>query len=233
MCGRYALPRWTLESAGADLEAEWRAPSDHPPCYNVAPTHHAPVARSDGERRVIDRLRWGLIPRWATDASIGTRLVNARSESVADKPAFRDAFRWRRCLVPAGGFYEWQRTAAGRLPHWIHPGGEASLIFAGLWESWRPDPEAEPLETFTILTTCANEFMRPLHDRMPVILDEAARAIWLDPEADPAALQDLLKPAPESLLEAYPVDRRVGSPREDDARLIEPYAPVELELPLL
>src|SRR5690606_20068265 len=155
MCGRYVLVAETAESLETGLRARWRgAPARA--SYNIAPTQHAPVLRLEDGERVLENFRWGLIPFWARDASIGARTINARAETVASKPAFRVAFRERRCLVPASGYYEWKATADGKQPYWISPPDGALLTFAGLWEVWRPAPDAEPVHTFTILTTGAS-----------------------------------------------------------------------------
>jgi putative SOS response-associated peptidase YedK len=141
---------------------------------------------------------------------------------VAGKPAFRAAFRKRRCLVPADGFYEWQKTGDGKQPWYVRDSGGEPMALAGLWELWDPPDGGEPLASCTIITTGANELMRPLHDRMPVVLDEAGRAAWLDPAAEPQQLEALLAPAPDGILEAWPVSRRVNSPFNEDPSLVEP-----------
>jgi putative SOS response-associated peptidase YedK len=221
MCGRFAFYSPTEAVArlfgtppGADLPAR----------YNIAPTQDAPVirARASGGRELV-ALRWGLIPFWARDAKIGNRLINARAETVAAKPAFRQAFRKRRCLVLADGFYEWQKTADGKQPWFISLAGGGPCALAGLWESWRGD-DAAPLETCSIITTRPNELMARLHDRMPAILLDAAVDRWLDPAADAAALTDLLAPIPDHRLAAAPVSRRVNSPANDGPELIEAVA---------
>jgi putative SOS response-associated peptidase YedK len=164
------------------------------------------------------------VPFWAKDPKIGNRMINARGETVAAKPAFRAALRKRRCLIVADGFYEWQKLAGGKQPWFIAQASGEPFAMAGLWESWRPAEDAAPLETCTIITTAANDMMRPLHDRMPAILDGAAVERWLDPAAEPASLEPLLAPAPDGLLHAVPVSRRVNSPANDDPGLIERVA---------
>jgi putative SOS response-associated peptidase YedK len=164
-------------------------------------------------------LRWGLIPSWASDPAIGNKLLNAREETVAEKPSFRSAFKRRRCVIPASGFYEWQKLGAGRKqPYAIRPRDAGLFSFAGLWERWR-DPRGETIETCTILTTEANDVMRPLHERMPVILDPTADARWLDSGADAATLHSLLVPYSGERVEAYPVDTWVNSPKHKGAAL--------------
>lgn len=193
-----------------------------PPRYNIAPTQHAPVvrARTQGGRELVP-LRWGLVPFWAKDVRIGNRMINARGETVAEKPAFRQAFRRRRCLVLADGFYEWQKTATGKQPWYVARVSGEPFAMAGLWESWRDrDGDASPLETCAVITTAANETMRKLHDRMPVILDGTCITAWLDESTDPDALRALLVPAPEGDLQAVEVSRRVNNPANEGPELI-------------
>jgi putative SOS response-associated peptidase YedK len=222
VCGRYTL--------GTPLEGLLDAfdlrgiEFDFAPRWNVAPTQSAPVVVNDGEGgRKMGPLRWGLVPFWAKDPGIGNRMINARSETVAEKPAYRAAFRKRRCLVPADGFYEWEKRDGGnvKVPHWTHYPDRRPFGMAGLWESWRPD-EGEPLFTFTILTTDASDDLRYIHPRMPVILPPDAWDLWLDPEAQPEELLDLLGPRPAGEMAEYEVSTRVNSPRNDDADLVEP-----------
>jgi putative SOS response-associated peptidase YedK len=232
MCGRY-----TLSSPG-DMIAEVFDLVDVPevlPRYNLAPTQEAAVVRitAPGAPRTLARLRWGLIPTWAKDPSIGNRMINARAESVGEKPAYRDSFRRRRCLVPADGFYEWKRVGKGKQPYLIRRRDRRPFGFAGLWSAWHaPDaaPDAPPRETFTILTTSPNELMHDIHDRMPVILGHADFAAWLDPaNRDTAGLQALLVPCPPDGWEAVPVSTRVNSPAHDAADCIEPLPPQAAE----
>ena len=221
MCGRYALygpasrlrERFEAEPEGLQFE----------PRYNAAPMQWLPVVRQrpNGER-VIQRLRWGLVPSWAKDERIASRLINARGESVAEKPSFRVAFRRRRCIVPANGFYEWQQVAGGKQPFFIHPVEGEFFGCAGLWERWTRPADGEELDTFTIVTTEANAAMRPLHDRMPVILAPVDYAGWLA-EATPAdQVQALVRPCPEAELAAYAVGKAVGNVRNEGAGLIQP-----------
>jgi len=220
VCGRYTL------SVPAETIAQHfglEAVPDLAPRFNIAPTQAAPVVRLSTVREapVLELLRWGLVPAWAKDASGAGRLINARAETAADKPSFRSALRRRRCLVPADGFYEWRAQGGAKQPYRITRPDGAPFAFAGLWERWGEG--AEPLETFTILTTDANAALRPLHDRMPVILDPADYALWLDPTAvDPALVQPLLVPAPDDLLTYVPVGRAVNSVANDDPTLVRP-----------
>lgn len=186
------------------------------PRYNVAPSQDVPIVRAGRELAVV---RWGLIPFWAKDEKIAWRTINARAETVAEKPAFRAAFKARRCLVPASGFYEWQARGKGPKQPWYITGRDGRpLAFAGLWERWRgPDGT---VESCTIIVTQANEFMRRLHDRMPVILDAADFDAWLDPDAGDG--RALLRPCPDEWLEAWPVSTHVNRPQNDDERCIAP-----------
>ncbi|MCC7484503.1 MAG: SOS response-associated peptidase [Burkholderiales bacterium] len=221
MCGRYALygptsrrNRDTIEFLGRELV--------FPPTYNAAPARLLPVCRVTAARgRELALLRWGLVPFWAKSADIGARMINARCESVAEKPAFRAAFARRRCLVPMSGFYEWQRAAGRKVPHFIRLLDAEVFAAAGLYESWRAQGEAAPLETFTIITTEANEIVRPLHERMPVILHEADYEVWLSPERrDTGTLARLLAPYPAGNMRAYPVGTRVNNAANDGPELV-------------
>lgn len=207
-----------LQQFALEAGPEWA------PRYNIAPTQQVPVVRvaPDSGEREMTLLRWGLIPSWAKDASIGNRLINARAETVASKPAFRAAFKRRRCLVPADGYYEWQKVGSKKQPYLIQRQDGAPFAFAGLWESWHADrPDA--VETFTIITTDANEATTAIHDRMPVILDEEDYAMWLDPEFEGReALESLLRPYPGEALQLTPVSTYVNNPRHEDPRCIEP-----------
>lgn len=196
------------------------------PRYNLAPTQDAAVIRDAGRGREIALLRWGLVPSWAKDASGAAKLINARSETAADKPSFRSAFAQRRCLVPVDGFYEWQAAGEGRRkqPFVIRRPDHAPFALAGLWERWQ-GPEGV-LETFTVLTTAANRTLSALHERMPVVLAPGDWSLWLDPAAPPPVVTDLLRPAPDDALAMSPVSQRVGVVANDDPALLEPAAPV-------
>ncbi|MFL6058639.1 MAG: SOS response-associated peptidase [Rubrobacteraceae bacterium] len=220
MCGRYTLASPTerlAEEFGVDASSIELAPT-----YNVAPTQKVAVVLEEGGQRRLDVLRWGLIPPWADDPGIGSRMINARSETAPGKPSFRRAFRERRCLIPADGFYEWQRTNGAKQPYYIHMEDGRPFAFAGLWESWSKG-EGE-IRTCTILTTGANALVGEVHDRMPVILAHDAYDVWLDPASERDELTGLLAPYPEDEMEAYPVSRFVNSPSNNDPRCIEPAA---------
>ncbi len=195
------------------------------PRYNVAPTQPVWAVRptaTGGDRELV-QLHWGLIPAWAREPRLTYSTINARAETVAEKPAFRHAFRHRRCLIPADGFYEWRRNAARKQPYCIAPADGRPLAFAGLWERWERDGHI--IESCTILITQANELIAPIHDRMPVILDPADQDRWLDPAMiDPAALRPLLVPCPATWLRVWPVGSGVNNPRHEGPALWEPLA---------
>ena len=196
------------------------------PHYNIAPTQMAPVVRATPEGRRLDLFRWGLIPSWACDQAVGARMINARSETAAEKPAFGEALARRRCLVPADGFFEWQKVGRARQPYFIRRRDGAPCALAGLWERWSASPADGTIESFTVLTTTPNALVEPLHDRMPVIIEPADFARWLDlDQRDPATLRSLLRPLPAERMEAHPVSRRVNSPANDDPSCIEPVSP--------
>jgi len=196
------------------------------PRYNIAPSQSVAAIRSDEEGlRRLDMLRWGLVPHWAKDLSIGNRLINARAETVAEKPAFRQAFSRRRCLVLASGFYEWGQTPAGKSPFFMSsPRGEC-LAFAGLWEHWRGAGDL-PLESCVIITTAANTSLARVHQRMPAILAEDAQMLWLNSATSPGDCQQLLQPAPDDQLLIRQVARTVNNPRNEGAELISEVSAV-------
>ena len=221
MCGRFSL------STPADIIARFFnlvAVPKLKPRYNIAPTQDCPVVRFDAETKQcsLDMLHWGLIPSWAKDKAIGNRMINARSETAAEKPSFRSAMKTRRCIIPADGFFEWKKNGKSKRPYFIFRADRSLLAFAGLWESWN-NPTDGVIESFTILTTSPNEQMRELHDRMPVILEPEEFATWLDPDTENAtALAPLLDPAPDGILSFHAVSTRVNKPQNDDVSLIEP-----------
>jgi putative SOS response-associated peptidase YedK len=194
-----------------------------PPRYNIAPSQDvAAVRESTTGKRELVLLRWGLVPHWAKDASIGTKMINARSETAADKPSFREALRRRRCVIPASGFYEWQRDGKQKIPHYIHPRDGGVLSFAGLWEPWQA-PDGAPFESCTILTTRANQLLAGLHERMPVILGADVLDRWLDRQlTDPHHLADLFRPCPAERLTEHVVSSRVNRPGFDGSECIAP-----------
>jgi len=216
MCGRFAF--YSPSEAAAALFGA----NDAPPIdarYNIAPTQQVAAVREQGDSgREFAMLRWGLVPFWAKDPAIGNRMINARAETVAEKPAYRAAFRHRRCVVLADGFYEWQKRDDAKTPYFISQLSGEPFGLAGLWESWTDKETGESLQTTTLITTAANEFMAPLHHRMPVVLTSATADSWF---ADPARLlDDIAARTPE--LQAWPVDRRVNNARNESPELIEP-----------
>ena len=196
---------------------------DFSPHYNIAPSASVPVIRQTPEgERVADLLRWGLIPHWAKDPSIGNKLNNARSESVTEKPSVRNAYKRRRCLVPASGYYEWQEVPGERKQPWyIRLKSGEPLAMGGLWESWT-SPEGEIVRTFCVMTTGPNEIMKSIHDRMPVIIAARDWATWLDTQREgDNSMSIFLAPFAADAMEAWPVSRKVSSAREEGAELIE------------
>ncbi|MBN1965557.1 MAG: SOS response-associated peptidase [Anaerolineae bacterium] len=221
MCGRFTL---TLDPDVVQLAFDLSSvPQAAVPRYNIAPTQPVLALTNEGTRDA-SLLRWGLIPSWAKDPAIGNKLINARAETLAEKPSFRTAYRKRRCVIFADGFYEWQRAGGDKVPLYIRLHDGAPFVLAGLWEVWREPESDEWVRTCTIVTTAANEFMKPIHNRMPVILPREALDTWLAPQdMDPAALQGLLVPwQDEAVMGAYEVSKAVNNPRNDLPRCIEP-----------
>jgi putative SOS response-associated peptidase YedK len=222
MCGRYTIT-FSVDSAREDLGIV-QMPEDYRPRYNVAPAQPAAVVSSAKERSA-QWMRWGLVPFWAKDAGIGNRLINARCETIAEKPAFKRPFLKQRCLVLSDGFFEWKRDAGpnGRSqPYYFHLANNKPFAYAGLWDTWR-SLEGEEIRTFTIITCAANELVKPVHERMPVMLSGDALWAWLSAER-PADLQALLKPYPAQLMASYPVSAMVNRPEIDAPELIHPLA---------
>lgn len=227
MCGRFvssAPPDELARYFSAELTAEQALE----PSYNVAPTNDVYVVVEDGTTRRLDAFHWGLVPAWAKDPSVGNRMINARAETLADKSVYRHAFRKRRCLIPATGFYEWKKIPGQRRKQPMYasrPDGEP-IAFAGLWEEWHGDGD-DTLRSCTIITCPPNELMEPIHDRMPVILPPSAWDQWLDPGADDIEhLGKLLVPAPPALLTVRTVSTAVNNVREKGPELIEEAEPV-------
>ena len=218
MCGRY-----TLSTPMDDLVEVFDVPPvtfDHEPRYNIAPTQEAPVVASDRRGIRMGLMRWGLVPSWTEDPSMGPRMINARAETLRTKPAFKEAVVARRCLVPADGFYEWVREGSGKVPYWIHDPNRAPMSLAGLWERWQGGGR-EPVYSFTIITVAPNEAVRPLHDRMPAIVPEGERATWLDKSVRIENVLKILRPY-EGELAAHAVSTLVNSPANDVLECIEP-----------
>ena len=224
MCGRF-----TSQAKPAEIEQEFDVEiTDEKlfvPRYNIAPTQIIPVILEKQGKRIIEGLRWGLIPSWAKDDSIGNKLINARAETLAEKPSFKNAFQSRRCLIPASGFYEWMKQAKGaKQPFYFSLKDKEIFGFAGLYEQWQDKETGKQLETFTIITTEANQVLEPIHERMPVILKAENYAQWLDAkEKDINKLQQLLAPYPSDEMASYAVSKAVNAPGNDGEKLIEKF----------
>jgi putative SOS response-associated peptidase YedK len=219
MCGRYVIT-----SAPEAIRALFRYQDlpNFPPRFNVAPSQPIPIVRLAEGGRQFALVRWGLLPSWVKDPKTFALLINARGESVLDKPAFRAAMKRRRCLIPADGFYEWQAGSLRKQPYFIRLKSGAPMAFAGLWECWT-GPNGEELETAAIVTTGANRVLGHIHDRMPVILAPGAFDLWLNcAEVDSQTAAALIAPAPDDLFEAYPVSTDVNRVANDNAKLLEP-----------
>jgi putative SOS response-associated peptidase YedK len=225
VCGRYRLSRRKQILAehfdATPFDDDWE------PRYNIAPTQQVPVVRQHptGPSRHLSQMRWGLIPSWSKDESGAARMINARSETASELPAFREAFKSRRCLMPADGFYEWKRSGNSKQPYCFEVNGGTLFAFAGLWEGWK-DPKRTWIRTCTILTTTPNSVTSAIHDRMPVILDPGDYDLWLDPGMNNVnALGDLLRPLDASAMRCFPVSTRVNQVSNDDEAC---STPVEL-----
>lgn len=224
MCGRYAIT-----SAPEAIRAlfGYVGQPNFPPRFNIAPTQPIPVVRLVDGTRGFALLRWGLIPSWVKDPRTFSLLINARGESVLDKPAFRNAMKRRRCLIPADGFYEWKPDGPRKQPYFVRPRNAGPIAFAGLWETWM-GPNGEEMETACIVTTAANRALRAIHDRMPAVIAPEAFGLWLDAaKVDAETAAALIAPAPEALLTAYAVSTAVNRTANDTPALIAPLAPGE------
>jgi len=218
MCGRYTLtkPRKSIES-----HFQAQVPKGgHRERYNIAPTQTLPVVVASNDERKMEAMRWGLVPSWTKDLKTQSPLINARAETIQEKPSFRSSFKTKRCLVPADGFYEWVKKDSGKVPYWIHLADEELFAFAGIWAEWGKDDER--LHSFSIITTEANSALRSLHHRMPVILDPDGYGPWLDASATPEDTAALLKSYSSELMAYHEVSLRVNSPRNDDPECLAP-----------
>lgn len=219
MCGRFTL---TVDPAQLEDIFPWAVISPNiTPRYNIAPTQPVLVIPSIKDYP-MDYFRWGLIPSWAKDASISNRMINARAETVTEKPSFRTAIKKRRCLIPADGFYEWKSSSEGKskIPYYIRLSSADVFAFAGLWDTWA-SPDGTLIKSCTIITTQPNELVASIHHRMPVIIPQEAHLKWLEPnEINPQIISDLLVPFPADQMEAYPVTRAVNDPKVDSPSLI-------------
>ena len=220
MCGRITqdlnlkmlFERYRLSAASPALNLR--------PRYNGCPTQDFAAVRREGEERTLAKLRWGLVPGWAKDLKLGAKMINARSETVHEKPAFRSAFRRRRCVVPVNGWFEWRRENGEKQPYWIRPVGAQAFSLAGLWERWEKGDE--PVETFTVLTTTASPWLADIHHRQPVIVDDGALDEWLDPGTSSERLLALVGAANDGAFDTRAVSTRVNSARNDDAQVLAP-----------
>ena len=220
MCGRFAL---TISPTALAKLFQLDDVSSLEARYNIAPSQ--PVASvvqpEDSSGHILKMFRWGLIPSWAQDPAIGDRMINARSETIAEKPAFRSAYKSHRCLIPADGFFEWQKLNRGKQPYFIHLRDQTPMVFAGLFQCWHA-PDESVIESCTILTTAANDLMKPIHDRMPVIIAPDDFPLWLDNATyKPQQLERLLQPFPAEKMTAYPVSTFVNSPRHNTPQCLE------------
>ncbi len=223
MCGRYSLAKPEKIDA-RDLGIPPAEIDLLTPRYNIAPSDPIAAIRAERDRH-LELLRWGLIPSWSKDEAVGARMINARAETLAEKPSFRGLLTQQRCLILADGFYEWAQGARGKQPYFVHLASGAPFTFAGLWSRWKP-PDAEEIRTCTIITCAPNALVGKIHDRMPVILDKEAREAWLDPQRrDQQALAGLLRPYAERAMEAYPVSKLVNAPQNDSDACLKPLAP--------
>ncbi len=225
MCGRFALISDTetlIDTFGVAPETLTAMPPSLPR-YNVAPTQPITAIRLNptSKKRELTFFQWGLIPSWANDIKMGSRMINARGETVAEKPSFRTAFKRRRCIIPADGFYEWQKLGSHKQPMYIHPTNNTLFALAGLWEMWR-SPDGDSIQSCTIITTTPNELMAPIHDRMPVILEPEDFDMWLDPGDRPEQGLHLIRPFPSEKMAAYPVSAFVNKPINDTPQCIAP-----------
>lgn len=221
MCGRFTL---TIDPYHLQEAFPWAViPNDLQPRYNIAPSQPVPVIPNTGDNKVT-MYKWGLIPSWSKDPAIGDRMINARSESLAEKPSFRNPYRRRRCLILADGFYEWKQNPGmkSKQPVFIHLKDNRPFAFAGLWELWN-SPDGSEIRSCTIITTQPNSLLEPIHNRMPVILPPDAYKLWLTPEEQqPAQLYSLLVPYPADEMDAFPVSKMVNSPEYDAPDLVKP-----------
>ena len=217
MCGRFTLSQ-PINAIASAFNIAQIPPLE--PRYNIAPTQLIPsILSAPGGEKQLQMLRWGLIPSWAKDAKISAKLINARAETVSEKPSFKAAFKRRRCLIIADGFYEWQRQEKKKQPYYFRLQNAQLFAFAGLWEQWK-SPDEDIINSCTILTTEANDLLRPIHDRMPVILESKDYGLWLDSEAQQPQLQQLLRPYQADLMTSYTVSTKVNNPKNNTPECI-------------
>jgi putative SOS response-associated peptidase YedK len=218
MCGRFANTE-KIEKLAAQYSAKPFKGEEWQGSYNIAPTQMIPVIVDEPEGRELRLMRWGLVPHWAKDIKIGNSMFNARAETVKDKPGFRDSFKNKRCIIPASGFFEWKKLTTAKEPYYFSP-REGLFSFAGLWSVW-VSPESVEIETFTIITTDANKVVKPIHDRMPVIMGHNSMAAWLSQATKAKELQEILIPCADNQIQCFAVSKLVNSPKNNDAKCIE------------
>ena len=219
MCGRFSATNTFRE-----IKIRWNLQGDFSfePRYNIAPSQSVPVIIQGGRGFDAKLMKWGLVPSWSKDPSVGNRMINARAETLLEKPSFRDLVERRRCVIPADGFYEWRRDDDRKVPVWFHLKSREPFVFAGLWDSWRHPKVGDALHSFTIITTEPNALMSPIHNRMPVICDEATGREWLERNHGP---QSILRPWPAELMQAHDVSNFVNAPENDTPECIKPLPP--------
>lgn len=220
MCGRYALTDLNALVKENRFQVEM-FPPNLSPRYNIAPSQSVPAILNQAPRQ-LQLVRWGLIPSWAKDPTIGYRMINARAEPLAEKPAFRRPLQRQRCLIPADGFYEWQRLGTRKVPHWITLTSKEVFAFAGLWDTWMDLKTKTAMMSCTIITTTPNRLLASIHDRMPVILPRESEATWLSDGLSPEQACALLKPYPATQMKASPVSTLVNSPSNDTPEVLRP-----------
>ena len=223
MCGRFGAT-----STFREIKLRWNIQNQlsFEPRYNIAPSQTVPVIVRSEKANEAQPMKWGLVPSWASDPSVGNRSINARAETLLQKSSFQNLIRRRRCLIPADGFYEWRRDGGRKIPMWIHWNDQEPFAFAGLWDLWQNRRSGESLQTFTIITTEPNEFMRPVHNRMPVMFDPAKGERWLDlAPKQPAEFTNLLGPCPSERMAAHDVSPLVNAPENDRIECIQPLPP--------
>jgi putative SOS response-associated peptidase YedK len=232
MCGRFSA---TFDYR--EIKVRWNLYGDlsFAPRYNIAPSQEVPVILRNESRNEAKPMRWGLVPSWAQDPSLGQRMINARAETLLEKPSFKQLVARRRCLVPADGFYEWRREGNRKVPMWIYLKNRVPFAFAGLWDYWRDPAGDKELYSFTIITTEANVLLRPIHNRMPVIYDKEMGRQWLEESFgdQPMILAAVLRPWPSELMEAHDVSTLVNSPENDTAECIQSIASSQFRKPQL
>jgi putative SOS response-associated peptidase YedK len=225
MCGRLALQKSDMERMEKELAARWETPRPEPH-FNLCPNaHEVPVVLQAEGERTLHAFRWGYIPFWNKQPDPRGHAC-AVGEEIHSKPSFRHAFKRQRCLIPMTGWFEWQPPAPGerhKRPWWIYPVSEEIITVAGVWDTWRPSPGADPLNTFAVVTVGPNAWMSQIHNRMPVILDASDREAWLDPSTAADDLRSLIRPAPDGILDAYRVSTRLNNPRYDEADILDPF----------